>query len=120
MSIGASEMHNLVRARRHDVFFDQHLNSVGNWLEKAEWPDAIWSITILDASEDFSFEHGHRREEREKKAEQRPDVDQCRYGLRHPIRRARDQREQPLLRVDEDLIDGFNTHPDEEKRCAIL
>jgi len=64
-------MHDLIRARRHDIFFDKHLNAIGQRLKKPEWPDAIWAITILDAAENFSFQHGNEREEGEKHTEKR-------------------------------------------------
>ena len=40
-------------------------------LEKPEWTDAIWSVTILDARENFSLHHRDEREERQEHAEHR-------------------------------------------------
>ena len=59
-------MHNLVGARGHDVFLNEHLDAVGYWLKKPERSDAIRAITILNAPEDFPFQHGHKRKERKK------------------------------------------------------
>jgi hypothetical protein len=97
-------VHDLIGAHWHDVFLDQHLDTVGHRLKKSERPDAIWPITILHASENFPLQHGNEREECEKHTEQRENVDQRRCDLHHPIRRTRQRREQQLFYVDENLI----------------
>ena len=86
--IGARKCTTLSARGGHDVFLDQHLDSVGNRLKQTEWPDPIRAVTVLHAPENFSLQHRHQREEREKHAEQRDDVDQTRRDLNDPIRRA--------------------------------
>ena len=80
-------MHDLVRARRHDVFLDQHLDAVRHRLKKPERPDAIWPVAILHAPENFPLQHRDEREEREKHTEQRENVDEARRDLDHPVGR---------------------------------
>ena len=82
-------MHDLVGPHRHDVFFDQHLDAVGDWLKETERPDAIRAVTILYAPEDFPLQHRHEREESKKHTEQRENVNQARRDLNHPVRRPR-------------------------------
>ena len=72
------KMHNLVRAHWHDVFLDEHLDAVCHRLKKPEWPNAIWSVAILHATENLPFEHRDKRKEREKDAEQRKNIDEAR------------------------------------------
>ena len=74
-------MHNLVGPHRHDVFLDQHLDAVGDWLKKAERPDPIRAVAILYSPEDFPFQHRHERKEREKHGEERENVNQARHDL---------------------------------------
>jgi hypothetical protein len=44
---GARKCTTLVCARRHDIFLDQHFDSICDRLEQAKWPDAIRPVTIL-------------------------------------------------------------------------
>ena len=98
-------MHDLVRARRHDVFLDQHLDSVGHRLEQAEGPDAIGPEPVLNAGENFPLQHRDEREEREKHAEQRGDIEQAGSDLGEPVRRPGNEREDPLLRENKNLVE---------------
>ena len=98
------KMHDLIRARRHDVFLDQHLDAVGHRLKKSEWPDAIRSVAILDPPENFPLQHRDEREERQEHAEDRENIDQTRSDLNNPARRARKPRQEPLLCNNKDLI----------------
>ena len=104
------KMHNLVRTRRHNVLLDQHFNPVGDWLKKTERPDPIWPVAILYPPKNFPLQHGNEREERQEHTEQRENVDETRTDLNQPIRRMCQWREQPLLCVDENLIDGVAAH----------
>ena len=97
-------MHNFVRAHWHDVFLDEHLDAVCHRLKKPEWPNAIWSVAILHAPENFPFEHGNECKEREKDAEQRENINEARCELDHPVRRTREQRKEHLLCADENLV----------------
>ena len=104
-------MDDLVGAGRHDVFFDQHFNSVGHRLEKSEWTDAIRAVTILHSPENFSFEDGDEREESEKHSEKRGNVQQAGNDLKGQIRRAtRQRRKQPFFCANEDLINSVGVH----------
>ena len=62
---GREEVNDLVGVRGDNVFFGEHLDAVGDGLQKSPFPDAVWSVTVLDAAEQFSFEecqihHDHR------------------------------------------------------------
>src|SRR5213083_2026132 len=50
---GREEMYDLVCPHRDDVFLDQHFNAVGDWLKKAERPDAIRAVAVLYPCENF-------------------------------------------------------------------
>ena len=99
------EMHHLVRARRHDVFLDQHLDAIRHRLEQAERADAIWPVTVLDAGENFPLQHRHESEEREKHGEQRGDIEQAGNDLDEPVRRPAKEGEDPLLRENKNLVE---------------
>ncbi len=113
-------MQNFVRAHRHDVFLDEHLDAVGHRLKKPERPDAIWSVTILYAPKNFSLQHGNEREEREKYTEQRGDVDEAGCDLHQPVGRTCQRRKQRLFCANEDLVKKVAAHCHEGKRCSIL
>src|SRR5947209_397590 len=99
-------MDDLVRAQGNDVFLDQHFNSVGNRLKKAEGTNAIRAVPILHPAENFSFQDGDEREESQKHSEKQGNVQQAGNNLNQPIWRATVQEgEQPLFRVDENLIE---------------
>src|SRR5437870_4221481 len=49
-------MQQVVGGARHDVLLGQHLDAIGNWLEKSKWPGASWTRPILYAAEDLAFE----------------------------------------------------------------
>src|SRR5437588_4246968 len=99
-------MDDLVRAGGNDVLLDQHFNSIGDGLEKAERTDAIRAVTILHAPKNFSFENRNQRKEGQENAEERDNVDQAGSNLNQPIRRATaNEGEQPLFCVDEDLVE---------------
>ena len=83
------KMHNLVGPHRDDVFLDQHLDAVGDWLKEAERPDPIRAVAILYSPEDFPFQHRHERKEREKHGEERENVNQARRDLDKPVGRTR-------------------------------
>ena len=80
-------MDNLVRADWDDIFFDEELDAVSERLQKPERPDAIRSVAILDAAENFSLQHGNEREKRHKHPEDGGDIDQAGGNRLHPIRR---------------------------------
>src|SRR4030095_15127710 len=103
------KMHNLVGTHRDDVFFDQHLDSVGDWLKEGERPAPIRAVPILYPPEDFPLQHRHERKEREKHGEERKNINQAHRDWAKPIGRTGKRREQPLLSTDENLIDG-NAH----------
>ena len=98
-------MHNLVRAQRHDVFLDQHLDAVRRGLEETERTDPIRPDPILDPRENFPLEERHEREEGEKNREKRDDVEEAGDGLPEPGRRLRERGEQPTFRQDKNLIE---------------
>jgi len=104
---GREKMHDLVRARRDDIFLDQHLDPIGDRLKKPERPDAIRAVAILDTTENFPLEDGDGRENREKHTEQSENIEERRGDLNQPIGCARERRKQPLFSADEDLIDGL-------------
>jgi hypothetical protein len=64
----------------------------------------------LHAAEDLSFQDGNQGEDGEKNSEQSANVYQARNDLYDPIRRSGQEREEPLFRTDEDLVDGID-HP---------
>ena len=114
-------MDDLVGAKRDDIFLDQELDAVGHRLEKPERSDAIWSVAILDARENLPLEHGHEREERHEHAEERGDVEQDWKRSGSPNRaRLRQEREQPLLCENKNLVDTLGVICDEEKRWAFV
>jgi hypothetical protein len=113
-------MDDLVGARGHDVFFDQHFDSVGSGLEQTEWTDAIWSEPILNARENFSFEQRHHREEREKNREQRDDVEQAGNDFAEPMRCAGEEREDARFGEDEDLIEKAAHAGEQESEVSIF
>ena len=99
-------MDDLVGALRNDVFLDQHFNSVGDRLKKAERTNAIRAVTILHAPKNFSFKHRDQSKECQENAEERENVDETGGNLNQPIRRAAaHEGEQPLFCVDENLIE---------------
>src|SRR5207237_5252420 len=105
------EMDDLVRARRNDVFLDQHFNSVGDRLKKSKWADAVRPVTILHPPENFSLEHRDEREKGEKHSKKRGNVQQAGNDLNGPIRRAtRSRRKQRFFCADEDLINSVGVH----------
>ena len=99
------EVHDLVGPRRHDVLLDQHLDPVGHRLEEPERTDPIWPVAVLDAGENFSLKQRHESEEGEKDNEQRDDVEQAGGNLPNPVRRAGEQRQEPLLSNHENLVE---------------
>ena len=103
-------MYDLVCPHRDDVFLDQHFNAVGDWLKKAERPDAIRAVAVLYPCENFSLQHREQREKRQEYSEQRQDINQARHHLSCPVRPPCQPRKQPVLCVHENLIDGLN-HP---------
>src|SRR5207248_9991997 len=98
------KMHDLIRPRRHDIFLDQHLDAIGQRLKKPEWPDAIWTITIMHAAKNFSFQYRDEREECEKHTENAGDIDQARDDLNEPVGRTSLRREQPFLCAKKNLV----------------
>src|SRR6266516_5147278 len=99
------KMHNLVGARRNDVFLDQHLDAVGDWLKEAKRPDSIRPIAILYPPEDFPFQYGHECKEREEHSQQRKNIDQTRRNLHHPNGSMRHRGKQQLLSPHKYLIE---------------
>ena len=91
------KVHDFVGPRRHNVFLDQHLDPVGDRLEKPEWADAIRAVAILYAAEDFAFHHGDQRKESKKNAQHGANIDEARGDLDHPIGRAGQPGKQPLF-----------------------
>src|SRR5260370_40238829 len=99
-------MDDLVRAGGNDVFLDQHFNSIGDRLKKAEWTDAIRAVTILHAPKNFAVEDRNQGKEGQENAEERDNVDEAGSNLNQPIRRpTANEGEQPLFRVDENLVE---------------
>src|ERR1700730_17985700 len=99
-------MDDLVRAGGNDVFLDQHFNSIGDRLKKAEWTDAIRAVTILHAPKDFSFQNRDQGEERQENDEKRGKIDQSENSVNQRVgRAAAKEGEQPLFCVDEDLVE---------------
>ena len=82
---GARKCTILSARTRHDVFFDQHLDTVGDWLKEAERPDPIRAVAILYPPENLPLQHRHERKEREKHGEQRENVNQARCDLDKPV-----------------------------------
>ena len=79
-------MHHFIGPRRNDIFLNQHFDPISNRLEKAERPNAIRSVTILYAAENFSFEDGYKSKDGEKNTEQSGNVNENRRQDRYPIR----------------------------------
>ena len=104
------EMDDLIGAKRDDVFLDQELDAVRQRLEKPERADAIWPVTVLDARENLPLEDGHEGEERHEHAEERGDVKETRSDLDHPVRRVGQEREEPMLCDNEDLVNTLADH----------
>ena len=103
--IGREEMNRFIGARRHDVFLDQHLDPVGHRLEEAEGTDAIGSEPVLNAGKDFPLQHRDESKEREKHDEQGGDIEQAGNDLGEPVRRPGNEREDPLLRENKNLVE---------------
>jgi hypothetical protein len=101
------EMHHLVGARGHDVFLDQHLDAIRGRLKQPECPDAVRPEPVLNARENLSLEQRHEREERQENDQHRRDADETGDDLREPLRRAGKPGENPMLRGDEDLVEGL-------------
>ena len=80
-------MHDLIRARRHDIFLDQHLDAIGHRLKKPKRPDAIRAVTILHAAKNFPLEHRDSGEEGKENSENAGDIDQARDDLNEPVGR---------------------------------
>jgi hypothetical protein len=103
-------MDDLVGPHRDDVFLDQHFDTVGDWLKKTERSHTIWAVSVLHPCKNFSFQHRDEREKCEEYSEQHENIDQTRYHLNHPSGQPRQPRKQPLLCVEEDLVDRL-AHP---------
>ncbi len=104
------EMDDLVGAKRDDVFLDEQLDAVGQRLEKPERADAVRSVAVLDARENFPLQHRDEREERHERAEDRGDIEETRSELDDPIGRIRQKREEPMLGANEDLVNTLGGH----------
>src|SRR5436190_1006222 len=63
----------------------------------------------------FAFMSVLERKKREKHDQQHANVDHTGHHLDHPRRRARQPQKQPLLCINEDLVDRL-AHSDEENR----
>jgi hypothetical protein len=87
-----------------DVFLYQHFDAVGHRLQKPKWPNTVWAITILHPAEDLPFQHRHQREQRQEYSKQRANIEQTGRDLNNPAGRAREPRQQPLLRDNENLV----------------
>ena len=59
------KMDELIRSRRHNVFLDQHFDSVGDWLEKTERPDPVRAVAVLHPGKNFPLQYRDEREKRE-------------------------------------------------------
>src|SRR5438093_630346 len=64
-----NKMNKLVSTRGHYVFIYQHFDAVSHWLQKPEWSNAVRAIAILYPAENFSLQHRHHREQRQKYSE---------------------------------------------------
>jgi len=74
-------------------------------LEKPEWADAIWTVPVLHAAQNFSLQDRDKGEHGEKNSEQCTDVKENRREGRYPIGHSGKQRQDPLLRANENLVD---------------
>jgi hypothetical protein len=59
----------------------------------------------LYPAENLPLQHRHQREQRQKYSEEREDINQTRRDLDNPARCGCQPREQPMLGVNEDLVD---------------
>jgi len=98
-------VHKLVSTRGHDVFLYQHFDAVSQWLQKSERSNAVRAIAILYPAENLSLQHRHEREERQKYSEERENINQTRHDLDNPARCGGQPCQQPMLGVNEDLVD---------------
>ena len=64
-----------VNPRRHQVFFQEQLRSVGQGLQQAERADARGSPAVLDAADDLAFEQHGVRNRREQDDQHNDDLD---------------------------------------------
>ena len=95
-------------------FFDEHLDPVGDRLEKTVRADAVWAVAILDARENLAFHDRHEREEREKNSQHRRDAEQTGRDCLRPLGRTGEERKHPLLRHHENLVERV-AHPPARK-----
>src|SRR5437016_3674420 len=109
-------MHNLVGARRNDVFLDQHLDPVRHRLKKTKRAHAIWSVAILNASENFSLQNRDERKEDEKNGEEAGDIDQGGNNLHDPLGSTGQGRKEMLFRANENLVE----HVSHRMRATIF
>ena len=104
------KMDNLVGAQGNDVLFDQQFDSIRRRLEKAEGTDAVGPETVLNSRENFSLEDRDESEKSQKNTEDRANVKKAGSNPLYPDRSATQEREDPLLRDNENLIERM-AHP---------
>jgi hypothetical protein len=79
-------------------------------LKETEGTDPVRPVAVLNATENFSLQHGDQSEEAEKDAEKSGDVKKAGDELENPIGRSRKKGEQELLCADENLIEKPAAH----------
>ncbi len=96
-------MHHRIRAQRHNIFFGQRLDAVGNRLKNPKRTHAIRAVAILHAPQPLALQQHRQRKQRGKQADN--DMRRSDITPTASLPSARQKSHEPVLMKNEYLVE---------------